>query len=708
AEEFLAEYTADRVETTASVWLAQTFNCARCHDHKYDPISQKDFYALKAFFHNVNEKGVGNYGAPTRVSSPPFLKLPAPTIEARIASLQSEIRSTEAQIAALSKTASDTLDAWTLKIRESSVSWTPLAWNSATAGKAPLPIHGEPHAARLEPTGARGETLKLKLQLPPVPPSALRIEVATEGPAASLSLSSIKAFLSPKTTAPTRTPLPLRGSAEGLSLSAADATKVADAAPKEQVPLAPKPDAPAAAVFELSLPESAQHGGELELEIALRSGATAPTLWRVLATGADRELLVPDSLRSLASKEAAKRTPKETQQLADFQLRQRDDHRQLSSTLAELQKKLKSYEGEVPTTLVMEELPTPRPTFVLMRGAYDKPGEQVTAATPGVLPPMAAEWPKNRLGLARWLVDPANPLPARVTVNRFWQSVFGTGLVASSGDFGAQGELPSHPELLDWLAQEFIRSGWDVKALLRLLVTSATYRQSSALSPILLERDPANRLLARGPRFRLQSEWVRDQALHAAGLLVDKIGGPSVKPYHPPGVYEQVTAGGYDRYVQDTGESLYRRSLYTYWKRSVPHPAMLVFDAPFRETCTVKRTRTNTPLQALNLMNDPTYVEAARGIAERMMQEALPQPEARLSHGFKLLLCRQPTPAELAILQKALLRHRADFEADPASAKAFVSIGSHKAPENLPVHELAAYTAVACSVLHSDEWINKE
>ncbi|MEY5024925.1 MAG: hypothetical protein RLZZ244_453, partial [Verrucomicrobiota bacterium] len=350
-QEFLAEYTADRVETTASVWLAQTFNCARCHDHKYDPISQKDFYALKAFFHNLPEKGIAHSLALSRLSSPPFLKLPAPEIEARIAALQSQIRSTESQIAALSKTASETLDAWTLKIREPSVSWTPLAWNSATAGKNPLPIHGNLQTARLEPTGTGAETLKLKLQLPPSPPSALRIEVATESSAVSLSLSSIKAFLSPKSTASKRAPLALRGSAEGLSLSATDAAKVATANPKAQVLLAPKPDAPAAAVFEFSLPESHQNEGELELEITLRSGATAPTFWQVLATGADRELLVPDSLRSVAAKEPSNRTPKETQQLVEFQLSQRDDHRQLSSTLAELRKTLRGAEDEIPTTL---------------------------------------------------------------------------------------------------------------------------------------------------------------------------------------------------------------------------------------------------------------------------------------------------------------------------------------------------------------------
>jgi hypothetical protein len=291
---------------------------------------------------------------------------------------------------------------------------------------------------------------------------------------------------------------------------------------------------------------------------------------------------------------------------------------------------------------------TPRETFILLRGAFDQLGEKVSANTPAVLPPMRGDLPRNRLGLAHWLVDPANPLPARVTVNRYWQMIFGTGLVRTAEDFGSQGEPPSHPELIDWLAAEFISSGWDVKALMRLIVTCQTYRQSSKLTPEAYERDPENRLLARGPRFRLQGEFVRDQALAASGLLVRKIGGPSVKPYHPPGLYEQVVNtrdNPHSTYTQDHGEALHRRSLYTYWKRSVPNPAMMLFDAPFRETCTVRRPRTNTPLQALNLLNDPTYVEASRFLAQRMMREGGSSSASRLGYGFRLVTARDPRVA---------------------------------------------------------------
>lgn len=474
AEEFLAEYTADRVETTSAVWLGQTFNCARCHDHKFDPFTQREFYAMKAFFHNVPERGVGIYANPIRQNAPPFVKLPAPEIGAKIAELN----------------------------------------------------------AKLKEDGADAESLK--------------------------------------------------------------------------------------------------------------------------------------------------------KQIADAEL-------------------------EIPTTLVMEEMKEPRATFILMRGAYDKPGEQVMAGTPVVLPAMEDGLPHNRLGLARWLVDPQNPLTARVTVNRFWQQLFGSGIVETSEDFGSQGALPSHPELLDWLAQEFIRSGWDIKHLMKLMVTSATYRQQSGLTPALLERDLENRLLARGPRFRLPAEFIRDQALAASGLLVDQLGGPSVKPYHPPGLYEQVTAGnGYNVYVAGQGDDLRRRSLYTYWKRSVPHPAMLLFDAPFRETCTLRRPRSNTPLQALNLMNDATYVEAARFLAQRMMLEGGDTVDSRITLGFRLLLARQPQPQELAVLRAAVERAQKDFQADTEAAKALLAVGEAGLDANLDVADLAAFTTACSTLLNLDEAITKE
>jgi hypothetical protein len=490
-EEFLAEYCADRVETTATVWLGQTFNCTRCHDHKFDPFTQKDYYSIYAFFHNIDELGRGDYGKNIRRNNPPMIQLPAPKLEAARANHQTAL-----------------------------------------------------------------EALQRKLD-------------------ASAKDSSI--------------------------------------------------------------------------------------------------------------------------------------HEELSKEVAKLKKKVDEADLAIPTALVMRELPKPRPTYILIRGAYDKHGEEVSSATPSSLLPMADTLPRNRLGLAQWLVDPANPLTARVTVNRLWQSIFGTGIVSTPGDFGTQGSLPSHPELLDWLAVEFVESGWDIKAMMRLLVTSATYRQSSQLNPTLTERDPQNRLLARGSRYRLQAEFLRDQALAASGLLVRKIGGPSVRPYHPPGLYEQVVAGkGASTYVQDKGTGLYRRTMYSYWKRSVPNPSMLTFDAPFRETCTVRRSRTNTPMQALNLMNDPTYVEAAKFLAHRMLVEGGPTVESRLTYGFRLVTARPPTIQELSHLQAATQRSIAEFEANPEEASALLKEGEAPFDESPIPIELAAYSIVASIILNLDETVTRE
>ena len=521
AEEFLAEYTGDRVETTATVWLGQTFNCTRCHNHKFDPFTQRDFYALKAFFHNVTERGIGNYGAHIRVNAPPFLRLSTPEQEHALADLEAGVDA-----------AAKALDAL--------------------------------RTARKQAEAAAG-----------VPASA----AAAPAPDGS-----------------------------------------------------PPADPPA------------------------------------------------------------------------------DPIKQAEEDLKARQKALADFEITIPTALVMEELPAPRKTFILARGDYASPGEEVTAATPAILPALSAEMPANRLGLARWLVAPENPLTARVTVNRFWQSFFGTGLVSTTEDFGSQGAPPSHPELLDWLAVEFREGGWDVKRLVRVLVTSATYRQRSAIPAGLEQRDPQNRLLARGSRFRLQAEFVRDQALAASGLLVPRIGGPAVKPYHPPGLYEQVVNqkdNPKSTYEQGSGADLHRRSLYTYWKRSVPHPAMLAFDAPFRETCTVKRSRTNTPMQALALMNDPTFVEAARFLAARMIREGGDDAAARIAHGFWLVLARPPSDAERALLMATLERFRAQYAAAPTDAAALLAVGD--APRDAAfepaaaARDLAAFTLIASILLCRDE-----
>jgi hypothetical protein len=313
--------------------------------------------------------------------------------------------------------------------------------------------------------------------------------------------------------------------------------------------------------------------------------------------------------------------------------------------------------------------------------------------------------PKNRLGLAQWLVDPKHPLTSRVAVNRYWQMYYGTGLVKTAEDFGTQGEWPVQAELLDWLATEFIRTDWDIKAIQRRIVTSHAYRQSSRVSAKLAARDPDNRLLARGPRLRLPVEMVRDQALAAAGLLVEEIGGPSVKPPQPAGLWSELTGG--DDYVPGAGAEHYRRSLYTYWKRTIPPPSLTVFDAATREFCTVRESRTNTPLQALTLLNDPAYIEAARVLAERVMHLA-DSPDQRLARAMLLVLARQPAAAELALLRESLDRHRARFAANLEEAAKLLSTGQSQPDPRLAAVELAAYTTVCSTLLNLDEAVTKE
>jgi hypothetical protein len=357
----------------------------------------------------------------------------------------------------------------------------------------------------------------------------------------------------------------------------------------------------------------------------------------------------------------------------------------------------------------MREMEKPRDTFVLAKGDYRNRKEKVTPGLPASLTP-SPEVP-GRLGLARWLVDPANPLTARVTVNRYWAMYFGTGLVRTVEDFGSQGEAPSHPELLDWLATEFVRTGWDVKAMQRLIVTSATYRQASAVSPAITEKDPENRLLARGPRFRLPAETIRDNALSAAGLLNGEIGGPSVFPYQPDGLWEETAVGDIysaQVYQQSHGKDLYRRSLYTFWKRTVPAPSLAVFDEPDREKCTARRTLTNTPMQALALMNDPGYVEAARALAERAVKEAGAAPPGRAAFLFRLATSREPSREEERVLVDLAARSIARYRKQPEEARKLLGVGESKFDAKLDAAELAGWTIVASAILNLDETITKE
>jgi hypothetical protein len=371
---------------------------------------------------------------------------------------------------------------------------------------------------------------------------------------------------------------------------------------------------------------------------------------------------------------------------------------------------------------VMQEKGSEPGAFVLFRGEYDQRRDPVKPGTPSVLPPFPDDAPRNRLGFAQWLLRPDHPLTARVTVNRFWQEVFGTGLVKTAGDFGTAGDLPSHPELLDWLAVDFRESGWDIKRFFKQIAMSATYRQAAVATPRKLELDAANRLLSRGPRFRMDGEMIRDYALAASGLLVRKLGGPSVKPYQPDGVWEAVAMIGSNTrdYRRDTGENLYRRSLYTFWKRSAPPASLEVFNAPNRETCTVRRERTNTPLQALVTLNDAQYVEAARRLAETVLRPAAPAAaaaglaagnqaidDARLDALARRLLARPFREAELTIVRGSLADLRTAYAANEADARALVVVGDSKPDPSIPPVELAAWTMLANQLFNLDEVLNK-
>jgi hypothetical protein len=404
-----------------------------------------------------------------------------------------------------------------------------------------------------------------------------------------------------------------------------------------------------------------------------------------------------------------KRTNEQLDSLYAWWLTNRDDtFKSISETHAALTREQNDIKGRGTIAHVMQEKDQAALAYVLYRGEYDQRRDQVAPNTPAMLPPFPSDLPHDRLGFAQWLLLPEHPLTARVTVNRFWTELFGTGIVKTAGDFGVSGELPSHPELLDWLAIEFRESGWDVKQLFKLIVTSATYRQSAALTPEKLEKDLENRLFSRGPRFRMDAEMVRDYALAASGLLSEKIGGPSVRPYQPPGVWEAVAMIGSDTrdYKQDSGESLYRRSMYTFWKRSAPPASMEIFNAPSREHCVMIRERTNTPLQALVTLNDPQFIEAARRLARNAMAERA-DTDGRIHYVAQRLMARGLGPRELDIVRSSAAKFIAHYAAHAEDAARLIDVGDSTADANIPTTELAAWTMVVNQLMNLDEVLNK-
>jgi hypothetical protein len=441
---------------------------------------------------------------------------------------------------------------------------------------------------------------------------------------------------------------------------------------------------------------------------------------RALTAAEASQLAVARDLLRVLAKPAAQRSRDEQDRLFRWYLANLDEpSRTLRGQLQSLEEEATQIRARGTVAHVMQERPGEPMAYILFRGEYDKRRDPVRADTPAALPPFSPELPRNRLGLAQWLLRPDHPLFARVTVNRFWQELFGTGIVRTSHDFGVAGELPSHPELLDWLAVEFRESGWDVKRLFTLLVTSSTYRQAAWTTPEKRAKDPDNRLLSRGPRFRMDAEMIRDYALAASGLLVRKLGGPSVKPYQPDGVWEAVAMIGSNTrdYKRDSGENLYRRSLYTFWKRSAPPASLEIFNAPNRETCVVRRERTNTPLQALVTLNDVQFVEAARVLAQRVLlapagdaageSSTAASDAARIQQCALRLLARPLDPDELSIAQAELADLVAYYEAHHDDAARLIAFGESKAPAELPPPRLAAWTMLVNTMMNLDEVLNK-
>lgn len=758
-EEYLNEYIVDRVEATSTTWLGMTMGCARCHTHKYDPISHKEFYQFYAFFNQVPEKGLdGNRG-----NAMPLLPLPEGDQEARQKELAASIKTREEE---LSEKVIDPLQqAWetplrgrpaTVTVRGLST-WFPLDGSLADASgnfRSGRTVNGDPtfgpgtvsRAVSLD--GQTELSFGCEMPLDPHQPFTLALWMRP-------SLAKVGNVVFEKTDGgrlPTGfeavfvkthlieiqrwgAPLTLRfnsGREQGIELQTREVFNTNE---WKHLTLTSDGSGRAAGIriyingeaseFEVRRDNSsgsAANGADLrvgtkETGRSYSGGLDDLRYYNETLTAAEiRELAVEYPIQTILSGITGKRSKEETERLREHFLTRvaPADLRASHEDLKQLRKRKKALDDQILNVMVMDEVKKPRETFILGRGDYRNKTEKVTANVPSVLPPLPLdrrEKTANRLTLARWLVDPQNPLTARVAVNRYWQMFFGNGIVKTSEDFGSQGDQPVHPELLDWLANEFVRSGWDVKAMHRLIVTSATYRQSSRATPALLEKDPDNRLLARGPRHRLQAELIRDNALAISGLLDGKIGGPSVKPYQPAGLWEEMAFGdGFSEqsYVQSRGADLYRRSIYTFWKRTVPPATLATFDAPDREKCVARRAVTNTPLQALILLNDPTYVEAARMLAQRALLEGGRDLSARIAWIVNRSVGRRATGAEVRILRDLLLRQQARYRRDRQAATALLSVGDSKADSAIDPVELAAWTVVASTVLNLDETITKE
>jgi hypothetical protein len=740
-EEFRTEYVADRVNTFGTAMLGLTVECARCHDHKFDPITQRDYFSLFAFFNNIDESGLYSHFT-SATPTPALLLWPAGRVEPRDR-IAARIAETERQLKVLTESARGPFEKWI----------------PGAQLRTPTPV------AHLPFDAIEGETTPDRVAAKPARlqdgPQLVRERVP--GANGALRFSGDNGVVHPGA--------PAFGRTDPFSLA---------------IRLMPTEEQPRAVVLHQSRAwtDAGSRGFELTLDrrrpffglihfwpgnaIAVRAARALPlNEWSQLTVTYDgssraagirlylngaplaadvvRDHLVKDvtyrreagdqsdkpsltlasrfrdsgfkngliddlqifdvdltaaEVSSIARSDVA---PPKDDLLAYFLARRYQPYIDTVMALRRLREQANALVADVPEIMVMEEMHPPRQAHLLKRGAYDAPGDVVERDTPASLPPFPANQPRNRLGLARWLTSPQHPLAARVVVNRIWRMHFGRGIVATPEDFGSQGKLPTHPELLDWLTDRFVKEGWDVKALHRRIVLSAAFRQSSVATAEAAERDPDNQLLSRWPKTRLLAEQIRDGALAASGLLNRTVGGPSVKPYQPAGLWEQSGTG--KTYKQDTGLKLYRRSLYTFWRRTAPPPSMTAFDAVSREVCVARREATVTPLQSLLLLNDPQFVEASRTLAARLLKQHPQHARDRYRDAFRGLVGRSPDETEAGILARMFEEQREWFARHPADALKYVSVGDSAPDPSLPPAELAALTAVVDALVNFDEFV---
>lgn len=754
-EEWFVETVIDRVETTGTTWLALTMTCARCHDHKYDPISQKEFFEFFAYFNSNEESGVLAANGKNGFNTPPFMKVPSEDQKAKITDLDRNIKEQERLLKSAETKMKESLAEWITETRDvllkqqndPSQAWkelsdeTVISKGGATfkrtengtwlaSGKNPrsdtyeirssldssqlagILIEASPHKSLKEIGLGRAGNGNFVL-------TGLDIRLESKNKKKSpvvLKLHSAKASFAQKDYPPSQV---IRNASNltkknstGWAVSGFDSSKSKSAR----------------AMFLAKTPMEVPEDAELVITMYHKSRFTDHNVgnFKIHYTEntdvtLDGGLSIPQGVAVALKKESNTLKPEERKTLDKYFREKVLNPVSIAKSNLERSKKAKdTFMTKVPSTMIMKEKSAPKEAFILNRGEYDQPTEKVSRSLPTVLPPLPEGASNDRLGLAQWLVSGDHPLTARVWVNRIWERLFGVGIVKTSENFGSQSEWPAHPELLDWLSVEFVKptvlpkvsgkppQSWDMKAMIKFVMLSNAYRQSSSASEHLYRKDPENRFLARGPRMRLKGELIRDQALFVSGLLVPDLGGPSVRPYMPKGVWSETNRyGNLRNYEADKGDGLYRRTMYTFWKRTAAPPSMLLFDAPNREVCNPKRSRTNTPLQALALMNEVTFVEAARALAEQMIIIGGDSPRQRISTGYRMATGMTPDSETLKIMVENYKRRNLEFKKDTEAAKSLVKAGSSSYDSSLNVEELAAYTVTANVLLNLDQVLTK-